>query len=101
MTNQATTSKAQNPRPESARARKTRQMAEFALHLIGSPNAGTAAQLVGISRGQATRWLRSEAFLEAYRNAHRPDNGAIESLARAMVIPALKSAALIIEDKNA
>jgi hypothetical protein len=96
--NQMNTPMKQNAKPESKRAKRLRLINEFAGHMAGAPNVSVAAEQAGISRSQATRWLRSEVFLDAFRELHRPTNEAIESLARSLVIPSLKAAGRIVND---
>jgi len=101
MTMQNASPKKQNPKPESKRARTQRLLREFALHLAGSPSVSNAATLTGISRSQATRWIRSEAFLQAFRDINKPDFLGIESLAKSLIGPALRAAGKVINDEAA
>ena len=87
--------------PRETRAeRKRRLMVQFNAALLTCATVAQAAKSCGVSARQATRWLRSPEFRQAYVESQTGSPQAMLGLSRAASLPALERLAKIIRDDN-
>ncbi len=87
-------------RKETRAERKRREVGEFVGHLLTAPTVAIAAQKMGISPRTATRWIRSEAFRDAFVESRRATFTNLQKLLQAGSVGSVEALCSVIADAS-